>query len=107
MEMQPGFAAVSEADIVSATEALEVRRDMKRAQAGALQEMKECICLYALPGSSGAFEAAVAVYIGHCVAERLLDIEALEFQIAYNKRALEAYRSSILLPSFGPRKPSN
>jgi hypothetical protein len=31
----------------------------------------------------------------------------LDSQIEYNTRALAAYRSSILLPSFGPPRPRN
>lgn len=97
----------SEADIVAATQSLEVRRDLKRAQIDALENIQRCLHLYTLPGSSGTTEVAVAVYIGHCITEHCLDAEVLEAQIAYNQRVLSTVRSNILLPSFGPRKPSN
>jgi len=97
----------SEADIVAATQSLEVRRDLKRARMDTLRNVQDCLGRYRLPGGGGQLETEVSVYLGLCSTEERLDMEALEAQIAYNNRVLLAVRSSILLPSFGPRKPSN
>lgn len=102
----------SEADIVAATQSLEVRRDLKLAQIETLQTIQACLEHYRFSGSGsigggGALEHGVSGYLGHLITEHRLDAEVLEAQIVYNRRVLSAVRSNILLPSFGPRKPSN
>lgn len=105
--MQPGMQAITEADILAATQSLQVRKDLKLAQMAALQGIQECLGCYDPSVASGATAAAVSVYLGHLISEHGLDAKVIDSQIEYNNRALAAYRSSILLPTFGPPRSHN
>jgi hypothetical protein len=95
----------SEADVVAAVRSLEIRRDLKLAQADTLHVIQECL---ADPDFYGAFvplAKATFAYLGHLIVEYRMDAEALNNQAIYTRHALDAARSNLVLPRANPRRP--
>jgi hypothetical protein len=92
----------SEADVVAATESLEVRRDLKLAQVATLQTIQACL---GRSHPADELTQAASAYLGHLITEHRLDSEVLEAQIAHNNRIKAALRSNLVLPHVGARRP--
>ena len=102
----------SEADIVAATESLKRQKLAVDNQTDAMQDLASALeepRLDGYPHRAGwfAIDRIVARLVRAYRDERMEYGHALEAAIAHNERALAAYRSNIVLPAFGPRKPSN
>jgi hypothetical protein len=101
--MQPG--ALTEADIVAATQSLQARKDLVLAKMASLRDIQASLEDCPLLDGNRPLADGLSAYLGHLNTDYGLDVEALDSQIAHNNRALAAYRSSVLLPVFGPSQP--
>lgn len=97
----------SEADVVAATESLIQRRNVKTQLIDALELLQARLLECHTQDMDPGIAHAVCNCLSAWSSEQCLDRDVLGSQIAFNQRALAAYRSNIVLPSFGPRKPSN
>jgi len=94
----------SEADVVAATQSLEVRRDLKLAQIATLRTLQACL---GRSNPDDELTQAASAYLGHLITEHRLDSEVLEAQIVHNNRIKAALRSNLILPHIGARRPTN
>jgi hypothetical protein len=97
----------SEADVVASTKFLTARRDLKLDQVNSLEHIRQALAQLDKGERDDLLLNAVSSYLGHLATEHQMDADILTVQIANNERALQAYRSGIVLPTFTQRKPSN